>query len=193
MAKRVLSIFDIDDTLFTSESLIIVKKDNKVVHELTPAEFNSYKLKDGESFDYSQFRSGRTFRKNAKPIDKMLNRASSIVRRQSAQSKSIILTARMDFKYKKQFLAKFRDHGFPIDDVFVERSGNLTGKRNHASHVGKGAIMRRYIKLKNWDTIRMWDDHPGNLDILHKLGELHPEVEIQTYLVNPNGDILRYK
>ena len=43
-----LTIFDIDDTLFRTNSKVHVKKDGKTITKLSPAEFNSYKLKSGE-------------------------------------------------------------------------------------------------------------------------------------------------
>ena len=38
-----LTIFDIDDTLFKTNSKVHVKKDGKTITKLSPAEFNSYK------------------------------------------------------------------------------------------------------------------------------------------------------
>ena len=54
-------VFDFDDTLATTDAcVLVVMPDTKTcrgyVRELTPAEFNNYTLKNGERFDFSQFR-----------------------------------------------------------------------------------------------------------------------------------------
>ena len=190
---RVLNVFDIDDTLFKSESKVGIVKQGKRIRELKPGEFNTYKLKPGEQYDFTQFRSGRHFRQTSQPIEKMLNTARRIVQRQNDQSRSIILTARADMKDKSEFLQKFRDHNFPIDDVYVERSGNLVRyNRNVKASGTKFVVLRRYIKTGNYDKIRMWDDSAENLDMLFRVAKLHPNIRIEAYLVDEAGNISRY-
>ncbi len=46
--KGILTIFDIDDTLFHTTAKINVVKDGEVVRSLTNQEFNNYELQDGE-------------------------------------------------------------------------------------------------------------------------------------------------
>ena len=52
--KRSLWIFDFDDTLAVDKAKINVvdKESGEVLHSLTSDEFKSYKLKDGEKFDF---------------------------------------------------------------------------------------------------------------------------------------------
>ena len=75
-----LTIFDIDDTLFRTNSKVHVKKDGKSIKKLSPAEFNSYKLKSGEEFNYDEFVSAKKFYEEAKPIRKILNKLRGILR-----------------------------------------------------------------------------------------------------------------
>ena len=86
-----LTIFDIDDTLFHTTAKIAVMKDGKQVRELTNQEFNTYKLKAGESFDFRQFRSAAKFRAESKPIDRMLSKAKIILRNAQANPKVELL------------------------------------------------------------------------------------------------------
>jgi hypothetical protein len=191
---RTLNVWDIDDTLGKTSARVTVMKDGKAVKTLDPAEYNSYKLGAGESFDYSQFRSGKIFRDTFKPINNVLDRAKEIVWNQSENSDSIILTARADFNDHKEFLQAFRDHGFPIDHVYVERAGNISNLRpnNPASaHVSKGVILKKYLKTGKYDRVRMWDDHEKNLDMLHKVAALYPNIEAIGYLVK-DGRVSRY-
>ena len=50
-----LSIFDIDETLFHTKAKVQVLKDGKINKILDNQQFNSYKLKKGESFYYGKF------------------------------------------------------------------------------------------------------------------------------------------
>lgn len=195
-AKGTLNVFDIDDTLFRSDARVTVRKDGKVVKELSAGEYNSYKLKDGEDFDFSQFRSSEKFRQTAKPIDKMITRAQKAVADQCEQCKTIIITARSDFDDRETFLQTFRDHGFPIDEVYVERAGNLANRynKNAPSHITKGVILKKYLNTGRFNRVRMWDDHEKNLNILLKIGSQYEGVEIQAFLVDPKtGNTTRYR
>ena len=62
-----LVIFDIDDTLVYTQTRVRVVKAGRTVHSLNSHEFTHYKLKQGESFDFADFRNAREFFDNAKP------------------------------------------------------------------------------------------------------------------------------
>ena len=111
---------------------------------------------------------------------------------QTENSHSIILTARADFEDHKEFLQTFRDHGFPIDHVYVERSGNLSKlKSSSPAHINKGVVLKRYMKSGKFDRIRMWDDHEDNIKMLYKLGKQFPNIEVVGYFVK-DGKVTRY-
>lgn len=192
--KGVLNVFDIDDTLFRTNARISIVKNGEIVKTLNSGEFNTYKLGPGEKYNFDQFRSGKLFRETSSPIDKMIARAERAVSSQDENSKSIIITARSDFYDKGPFLQKFRDHGFPIDKVYVERAGNLQKLQSKAAvHITKGVVLIKYIKSDRYNKIRMWDDSSKNLDILLKLGEKYPEISMEAYLVDEDGNTKRYK
>jgi len=192
--KGTLNVFDIDDTLFKTDSRVLIVKDGKVVKELASGEFNTYKLKPGEEYDFQQFKSGKHFHTTAKPIDNMIKRAQRAVASQRESDQSIIITARSDFYDKELFLQKFREHGFPIDKVYVERAGNLQKLKSDAkTHITKGVVLLRYIKTGKFNKIRMWDDHEGNLDILLKIGQKYPDIDIEAYMVDELGNTKRYR
>ena len=189
---RTLNVWDIDDTLGQTSAKVNIKKDGKVIKSLSAGEYNNYKLGKGEELDFSQFRSGKIFRDTFKPIGNVLNRAKSIVMNQSENSHSIIITARADFDDHKEFLEAFRDHGFPIDHVYIERSGNLSKlKASSPAHINKGVVIKKYLASGKWDRIRMWDDHEKNLDILYKVAAMYPDVDAVGYLVK-DGKISKY-
>lgn len=192
--KSTLNIFDVDDTLFRSKSSVVVKKDGKEVRELSTDEFNSYKLKPGEEYDFSQFRSSKQFNKTAVPIVKMIDRARRAILTSDKNDRTIIITARSDLDDKELFLQTFRDHGFPIDNVYVERSGNLDRlKKGVSTHIRKGVILKKYIGSGAYDRVRIWDDHELNLSFLVSICE-KLNIEAQAFLVDPEtGNTTRYK
>ena len=182
VAKQTLNIFDIDDTLFMSTAKTAVVKDGKIVRKLDTKELLHYKVKPGEKLDFAEFRSGKHFYDTATPIEKMIRRAQQAVHGDT-NAKTIIITARSDLTDKDLFLQKFREHGFPIDQVHVERAGNVT-RAGTSSSLAKGFVIRKYVLSGLYNKVRMWDDHPGNLRMLLKLGKLHPEINFEAYLVD---------
>lgn len=185
-----LTIFDIDDTLFHTQAKVKVIKDNTVIHQLSSSEYNSYKLKPGEAFDYSEFRSAKHFAETSKPINRMVAKLKAILRnvKNTENSKVIIVTARNDFDERDVFLDAFRKHGIDIDSIRVERAGKLPG----SSATAKKAIFTKYLQ-QGYKRVRLFDDHPDNLDALLSLKREFPDTKIEAYLALPNGSIKTYK
>ena len=176
-----LTIFDIDDTLFRTQSKVHVMKDGKSIKKLSPAEFNSYKLKSGEEFDYHEFVSSKKFYEEARPIRRMLNKLRAILSniKKKPGSKMILLTARRNFDDKELFLKTFKKHGIDIDNIRVERAGNIPKKPETAKKI----IVNDYLKKGNFKRVRLFDDHVGNLKSFIKLKDKFPDVDFIPYLV----------
>jgi len=176
-----LTIFDIDDTLFKTNSRVHVKKDGKIVMKLSAAEFNEYKLKSGEEFDYHEFTSAQKFYQEARPIRKILNKLRGILRniKKRPGSKMIMLTARRNFDNKELFLKTFKKFGIDIDSIRIERAGNIKAKPETA----KKMIVNKYLKGDKFKRVRLFDDHVGNLKSFLKLQDKYPQVEFSAFLV----------
>jgi FMN phosphatase YigB (HAD superfamily) len=186
-----LTIFDIDETLFHTKAKVAVMKDGKVVRMLDNQEFNTYKLKAGESFDFKEFKSAEVFRKTSTPIVRMVEKAKILVKsRNNAASRAIIVTARADFDNKEMFLQTFRDHGLPIDQMHVERSGNL-GISSPAE--AKKVVFRKYLNTKNYTKTRLYDDAMSNLKAFLELQGEYPNIEFEAWFVNGDGSVKRVK
>ena len=186
-----LTIFDIDETLFHTKAKIKVMKSGKVVRELDNQQFNTYELKDGESFDFGQFRSAKIFKETSVPVVRMIKKAKAIVKaNNNPHSRAIVCTARADFDDKHTFLQTFRDHGLPIDQMYVERSGNL-GLGSSAEN--KKVVFRKYLNTKNYVKIRLYDDAMSNLKALLDLRSEYPNVEFEAWFVNHDGTVKRIK
>lgn len=168
-----ITFVDIDETVFRTFAKILIKdKDSKkTIKELDNQQFNSYKLKDNEEYDFEQFGSAKIFYDTSIPIPKTVNRIKKMLKAIDANksnSKIIFLTARSDFDSKKLFLKTFEKHGIKIDKptVYVERSGNL---KTGTIPERKKKIMMKYIETGLYRRIRLLDDHKPNVDILSEL------------------------
>lgn len=182
-----LTIFDIDETLFQTQALVKVIKDGKVVRSLDNQEFNTYKLKAGETFDFGEFRSAEVFSKTSQPIDKMIQKAKAIIKNAAAAgSKVIIVTARADFDDKKKFLETFRRYGIDIDNVYVERAGNLN---LGSSAKNKRFIFHKYLRGGKYERVRFFDDAMSNITMFKALAKKYPNVKFEAYHVKHDGSI----
>lgn len=172
-----ITFIDIDETVFKTFAKIRVIKDGKEVHQLDNQEFNSYTLKDGESYDFGDFRSAELFNKTSIPIKQTVSRIKKMlsrIRETGSKSKIIFLTARADFDDKNTFLKTFEQHGISMDTnhVYVERSGNM---KTGTVESRKKAIMLRYLKEGIYRRARLIDDYKPNLKALLEIRDNLPK------------------
>jgi len=186
-AQTNLIVFDIDDTLFRTKSSVWITKGGKRIKKLSSVEYNKYKLKPGEKFDYAEFRDAFHFKKTAQPIDKMLDRARAYINKTGPKHKTIMLTARADMDNKKVFLQVFRDHGIKIDDVYIERSGNLM----FPATKGKKIVFNKYLSTGKYNSVTFFDDHMDNIRSFMSLRKRYPGISFTAFLVNPNNGAIK--
>ncbi len=191
-AGKGLTIFDIDDTMFISKAKVRVKNKNTGrVKELTPQEYNSYKLGREEEWDYGEFKSSKIFYKTATPIARMIEKAKAIIKNATARgSKVIIVTARSDMDNKDLFIKTLEAHGIPMKNVYVERAGNVGGKNSAAN---KTVVFKKYLDTGKYARVRLFDDHTDNLKALLDLKREYPQVEFFAYLADLKGSVKRIK
>lgn len=186
-----LTIFDIDETLFHTKAKVRVVKGGKVVRELDNQEFNTYERKPGEEYDFGEFKSAKVFKQTSVPVVRMIEKAKAIVKaKKNPHSRAIICTARADFDDKHMFLQTFRDHGLPIDEMHVERAGNLG---IDSSAEAKKVIFRKYLNTKNYVKTRLYDDAMSNLKAFLELQKEYPKIQFEAWYVNPDGTVKRIK
>jgi hypothetical protein len=192
-AKGGLTIFDIDDTLFHTTAKVSVIRKGKVVKELSNQEYNHYQLKDGEEFDFGQFRDAKKFKEESKPIDRMFAKAKAILNNvlNKPDSRVIIVTARDDFDDKDTFLSTFKDHGLDITNVRIERAGKIKDVAGSAAQ--KMIIIRNYLKAGNFARVRLFDDSMPNLKQFLKLKGEFPDVKFEAFFANKDGSIRTIK
>jgi len=180
-----LTIFDIDDTLFHTSAKVRVMAGTQVIATLTSSEFNDYKLKPGESFDFGEFRSADKFRDESEPIRPMLAKLKAILKN-TADSTVIMLTARADFDSKATFLQTFKDYGIDMSRIHVHRVGNLPNS-GVLTPARKVAVIRQYLQSGKYSSIRDYDDSLANLRAFALLKREYPDVEFKPYIVDKSG------
>jgi len=186
-----ITFVDIDETLARTHAKILVKdkETGEVIHELDNQQFNAYKLKDGEEFDFQQFRNAELFRKTSIPINKTVARIRRMIRmikENQRRSKIIFLTARADFDDKQEFLQWFRDQGIDIDfksNVYVERSGNM---KTGTTEERKKRIVMGYLKEGIYRRVRIIDDYIPNVKKIVDIADDVPQSIIDTVKKNAN-------
>jgi hypothetical protein len=181
-----LTVFDIDETLFHTKALVQIKKNGKIVRQLDNIEYNSYKLKRGEEYDFGQFKNSKIFNTTSTPMAKMINKLKAILKNSSKRgSKVIFVTARADMDDKKLFIDTFKAQGIDMSKVYVERAGNFgtdTGKI-------KAKVFRQYLDTGEFARIRLFDDSMENLHALLALKGEYPDIDFEAYRVNKNGSV----
>ena len=173
-----ITFIDIDETVFRTFAMVKVIKDNKVERLLNNQEFNTYELKEGESYDFGEFKNAKIFKETSKPINAMLTRVKEIIHRvttKSNGSKVVFLTARSDFDNKDIFLNTFRRYGVDMDSdrVYVERSGNDTSNISVAEK--KKKVILKYLREDHFRRVRLIDDDKKNLSEFLELSKSVPK------------------
>jgi hypothetical protein len=199
-----LTFFDLDETLLNTFAQIKIIKDGDVVRKLTNSEYNSYKLKSGESFDFSEFKDAKLFYDTSKPIYNMIKTMSDIVKKtENRNSKVIILTARDNLDDKELFLSKLRKEGIPVDKSYVERAGTRAG---FDIKLIKKTIISEYLSSGLYRRVRIFDDFLETCkeflklkddisdEILNKICEVYgidrdsdDIIKFSAYYVQPDG------
>jgi hypothetical protein len=170
-----ITFIDIDETIFQTKAMIYVMKGGKVDRKLTNQAFNTYKLKDGESFDFREFESAELFAKTSIPIPKVVDRIKRMFKNAGVRSsKVILLTARSDFDDKDVFLNTFRKAGIPINDIYVERTGNM---KSGTTSERKEKTVMKYISGGDYRRVRLIDDDMANIKgFLKTMNNLDPKI-----------------
>ena len=175
-----LSVWDIDETLFQTKALVHVVKDGKRIKSLSNREFNTYKLRKGETFDFTEFKNAQLFNTTSIPIKRAIDKAAKTLQAYSRlpNSKVIVLTARSDFDDPHTFLNTFEKHGLNMKNIHVHRAGNL----GLPSALAKKIYIKQYLDTGRFKEVSLFDDDPRNLEVFLTLRKEYPKVKFIAYL-----------
>jgi hypothetical protein len=151
-------VFDFDDTLAETDCKVWVlgrpidpSEHYNVVRKLTPAEFNTYELKDGESFNFCEFRDDK-FIHSANPTWLM-----ALAKEVAAENHAIyILTARENH-VADSINAWLISHGIAAKDIYC------VGGTKDSIPVNKREILLDIVA--SYDKIYFYDDSEENVNI----------------------------
>lgn len=187
-SSKKLVIFDIDDTLVNTNTLVNVVRDGQVVHSLNSHEFTHYKLQPGEQFDFGRFRNAQEFFDQARPIVPMVNQLNRDIK---TGNKVIMVTARADFDNRDLFLSTFKRIGVDIDGVdHVYRAGNLTDRVS--TEEKKRRVIDRLLRQEHYDKVIMYDDSMPNLNAFISLKQDYPWTDFYAWHVDHSGRASEY-
>jgi len=177
-------LFDMDETLVSHDSrhLKIHIRDNqgKLIRSLTNQEFNKYKLKPGEHYDFKDFKSAKVFGRSAHPIHKMINKMNSLKRR---GFRTEIVTARSDIDNKEAMRKHLMKHGIDINTTHLRRAGNVEGT---STGDRKRRVISSLITRHKLREVHLYDDDIGNHRHFAKLKHEHPGVRLVSHIVSHN-------
>lgn len=177
-------LFDMDETLVAHDPrhLKIHVRDNqgKLVRSLTNQEFNKYKLKPGEHYDFKDFKSAKVLGKSAHPIHSMINRLNRLKRR---GFRTEIVTARSDLDDKHAVRKHLMKYGIDIDTTHLRRAGNVEGT---STGDRKRRVISSLITRHGLKEVHLYDDDLGNHAHFAKLKHDHPGVRLISHVVRHN-------
>lgn len=185
--------FDIDETLFAHDhsKLKVHLKDKstgKRVGSLTNQEFNTHQLHPDHEYDFSDFKSSKTFQQSARPIHKMIGKLKAIHK----NNKNVeMVTARQDFDDKEAFGNHMKKYGIDIGQVHVRRAGNVDPKAQPGPN--KAKVISDQIKKNGYNKVHLYDDSQSNLDHFLALKDKHPDVAFHAHLVQHDPETDKVK
>ena len=170
LERKILSVFDFDDTIAKSDAWIYVTRGGRTIKKLDPAEFAIYKPRPGEDFDFRDFdrplQNPQLIKQNADLLMKQLEKA----RRTSRGTRKVtILTARKVGAPVTSFL---KSVGI---DAYVVPVGSSDPKV-------KADWIEAQIK-KGYDTVYFMDDSPKNIKAVKDMLRRYPNVKSLTKLI----------
>lgn len=168
-----LLVFDVDDTLIHTSANILVNKNGKHIKTIPNKEFNTYKLKPGEEFDFSEFDDPNIL------SNEVFTPYWNTLKREYYKGTHIsIITARSDATMIRNFFLKNgidikQSLIFAINDPKLHLRGTVQEK--------KSQIIKMLSKL-GYETIVFFDDDEGNLKTAKEL-EKTCDIKIHTIKV----------
>ena len=169
---KTLHIFDFDDTLIRSDSMVRVHHHDGAETELSSGAFATYVEQPGDVFDYSDF---EDYPPNANLIDQVFAELQASIALDGV-SNVVILSARSAPQPIRDFLA---DQG--IEGVEIVTTGTT-------SPMAKARYILDRVKNEDFDQVRVFEDNTQNLRTIRKVIE-PTGIRLQSNRVTTRGVI----
>lgn len=163
-------LFDVDDTLLTTDIYVYVKVGDEIVRKLTPSEFNYYRQKPGETFDFSEFTSIDGLRKG-----KFTKYWDTLKREYKKGTHIGILTARSNQGMFKPF---FLENGIDIKNDLIFAVNDPGSPYKGTIEERKAQVIEQLINY-GYKLFIFFDDNKNNLASAKKL-EKQYSIKVKT-------------
>lgn len=162
-----LRVFDMDDTLLTTSSMVIIKDQNgKEIKKITPAEYALYEPAQGETMDYSEFGT----LKEPTPIERAMESFKRIYKKGLGEHRKLtILTARAQLA-KPEIKLFLQEMGLDPDNIEVITLGD-------SNPIKKKEWIESQIQ-QGYNDIAFYDDSGKNRKAVEELKEEHPNINL---------------
>ena len=172
---------DLDDTLFKVTARIGIRKDGKITRTISTQEFSTWRLNEGEEFDFQEFSSAKIFEQSV-PLVKNIEEIFTKYK----DYEIAVLTARGDLDDPELFLQTLRRFGIPAGHY---KDGKVHVIRcavpGQSTQVSKMQKLRRIIdKRPDVKEIIVIDDCVDNL---RAIVDADIPVRIKTILAHADG------
>jgi len=171
-----ITVFDVDDTLIVTKSKIKVFNPKTGYEiDLTPQEFNTFKTKPRDKFDFSDFRDLEIL-KAGKIIEWVFN----ILKRTIAKGTAVgIITARDDSKLIYDFLMH---NGVDVNPDFIFAINDPKLKFKGSTAEKKKAAFMKFVDM-GFKNFQFFDDDRENIKIANSLNKELPKVKMKATLI----------
>jgi hypothetical protein len=150
-----LHIFDFDDTLVRSDSLIRITHSDGSREDLTSEEYAKYREQPGDQFDFSDF---DAYPQNPRIVEEVFAELRASIALDGPQS-VVILTARSNPTPVRQFL---KDNNIPEIEIHATGDSNSMAKARY--------VLNR-LKSEDFDEVRVFEDNAKNIRTIQKVIE----------------------
>ena len=159
-------LFDLDDTLIKSKAKIyVLNEQNDIVKKLTPAQYNHYRCKMGEHFNYGEFDNEEIL--NNSKFMSLWETLKAFYRRGINVG---IVTAREN---KEMLIRFFLRNGMDINRHLVFAIGGPTCKFRGRIEDRKRQVIE-HLSARGYKNFVFYDDNLNNLntvaDMQHRIG-----------------------
>ncbi len=197
--ERNIYFFDIDETLFHTYAKILIKntETNEIIKSLTNSEFNGYKLKENEAFDFQEFKSASIF-KDSSPIKSTIERLKKI--QSDINNEVYLLTARANFDNPKELLDFFKSHGINVGhknnkgEIHILRSGEMSNKEKISTEEAKFRYVKNIILEKKdikKQNLYFFDDYFKNVSNMIKIANDF-DISKSRIIVSYRGEVVEH-
>lgn len=172
---KVLSVFDIDDTLIKTSAFIHEVENGERVRSHSTEEWRHVQDQDNLVIDWSEVQCSHTFRKTAEPIHNMIRHYKNIYDNLKFGDQIIMITGRQEMTCDTTYRNTFYDLDIPISRVQIFTAGRYM----QSTALNKVVELLSYLQQNHFDKIQIFDDDSKNLDAFLNLDYY----DITTYLV----------